>query len=127
MLQCWACVRVGHKVFVGGGLKSTVFVTRAWINWESLGRLSWYFFRRLLRLYLGESAGAGLVVGVLLVRSMRTGIVAWGLEVPGRSRSNEVPQDGTDGAQVLFAWVPGVLVSGRCTSAVRREVRERQG
>ena len=67
------------------------------------------------------------MVGVLLVRSMRTGIVAWGLEVPGRSRSNEVPQDGTDGAQVLFAWVPGVLVSGRCTSAVRREVRERQG
>ena len=120
-------MRVGHKVFVGGGLKSTVFVTRSWINWESLGRLSWYFFPRLLLLYLGEPAGTGLVVGVLLVKSMRTGIVVWGLEVPGRSRSNEVPQDGTDGAQVVFAWVPGVLVSGRCTSAVRREVRERQG
>ena len=66
------------------------------------------------------------MVGVLLVKSMRTGIVAWVLEVPGRSRSNEVPQDGTDGAQVVFAWVPGMLMSGQYTCAVRREVRERQ-
>ena len=64
---------------------------------------------------------------MLLVKSMRTGIVAWGLGVPERSRSNEVPQDGTDGAQVVFAWVSGVLMSGRYACAVRREVRERQG
>ena len=120
-------MRVGHKGFVGGGLKSVVFVTSSCINWESLGLFAWYFFTRLLLLCLGEPAVAGLVVGVLPVKSMRTGIVVWGLEGPGRSRSNEVPQDGTGGAQVLFAWVPGVLVSGRCTSAVRREVRERQG
>ena len=67
------------------------------------------------------------MVEVWPVRSMKTGIVVWGLEVPGSNHSKEVPQVGTDGAQVAFAWVPGMLMSGQYICTVRREVREKQG